>query len=53
MVRRFVALASVLLCAGLTSYSRPAAQSGSLDSQLFAEMKWRILPSRTPFMWAS
>ncbi len=43
MVRRFVALASVLLCAGLTSYSRPAAQSGSLDSQLFAEMKWRAI----------
>ena len=43
MVRRFVALGSVLLCAGLASYSRPAAQSGVIDPKLFADMKWRAI----------
>jgi photosystem II stability/assembly factor-like uncharacterized protein len=40
---RFIVVGSAALCAALTSYTRPAAQSGSIDPTLFAEMKWRAI----------
>ena len=40
-VRRFIVIA--VICAALGSYSRPSAQSGSIDAKLFADMKWRAI----------
>ena len=42
MLRRCVVLVSVLSCL-VAAYSRPAAQGGSIDSKLFAEMQWRAI----------
>ena len=43
MLRRFVALGSVVACLALAAYSRPAAQGGTIDANLFADMKWRAI----------
>jgi photosystem II stability/assembly factor-like uncharacterized protein len=43
MLRRLIVAGSVLSCAALAAYSRPAAQAGSIDPKLFAEMKWRAI----------
>ncbi len=42
-LRRYLVAGSAALCAAFASYTRPAAQSGSIDPQLFAEMKWRAI----------
>src|SRR5436190_803311 len=41
MLRRFVVIGSVLICLAFAAYSRPAAQGGAIDPNLFADMKWR------------
>src|SRR5205814_2257121 len=43
MLRRLVVVGSVLSCAAFAAYSRPAAQAGSIDPKLFADMKWRAI----------
>jgi photosystem II stability/assembly factor-like uncharacterized protein len=43
MPRRLLVAGSVVVCAALVSYSRPAAQRTSIDPKLFAEMKWRAI----------
>jgi photosystem II stability/assembly factor-like uncharacterized protein len=43
IVRRFIVIGSAVACAALISYSRPAAQSASIDPKLFADMTWRAI----------